>query len=440
MKRPRIRLRLRLRWLVPLAFILLPPLLWALLLSVVPTDWARQRIVARMSEASGRTVRIATLRVGVLGGIYLTGLEIGAPGAAGDPWLKVAEAHLNVSPLQLLCGQVEPTKTMVRGIQLRVLRRANGSLELDDLIQGAPTAPAALVNESGSSSCPLSRLNLRIRDAQVTVIDVPTRTRLEFREVEGRALSEGEGRRATIQELRGTVNGGPFEVVAHLDRSTRSPSFEGQIRAHGIELNQGMSALGYLVPVLSGDSGNLDGTLDIDLYLRGQGASRAELRRTVVGHGAVSLDPIQLEGSRFLAELASFVEMPEQGRIGSIKSDFAIKKGRIVTDNLTVSVTKVPIVLSGWTEFDGRVNYRIRTDTMIERLPSKARDLLADLSIDARELATLKVEGAIDAPRVTIDGIPLNRMTGRGEPGQPRGDDRPKLRELGRRLRDRILR
>jgi AsmA protein len=133
MKRPRIRLR----WLVPLAILLLPPLLWALLLSVVPTDWARQRIVARMSQASGRTVRIATLRVGVLGGIYLTGLEIGAPGTAGDPLLKVAEAHINVSPLQLFCGQVEPTETDVRGIKLRVLRREDGSLELDDLSRGA---------------------------------------------------------------------------------------------------------------------------------------------------------------------------------------------------------------------------------------------------------------------------------------------------------------
>ena len=62
----------------------------------------------------------------LLGGIYLTGLEIGAPGAADDPWLKVAQAHLNVSPFQLLCGHAEPTETEVRGISLRVLRRDDG--------------------------------------------------------------------------------------------------------------------------------------------------------------------------------------------------------------------------------------------------------------------------------------------------------------------------
>jgi hypothetical protein len=438
MKRSRIRFRRR--WLVPLAFLLLPPLFWALLLSVVPTDWARQRVAERLAAATGRSVRLATLRLGALGGIYLTGLEIGAPGGADDPWLKVASAHLNVSPLQLLGGQVEPTETDLRGITLRVLRRENGTLELDDLIQGTGTATDASTTGPGpcADSCPLSRLNLRIHDAQITVIDVPTATRLEFRGVEGRAMSQGK--HVTIQELRGTLNGGSFDVVAQLDCSIPSPSFEGQIRAQGIELNQEMNALGYLVPILAGDSSRLDGTLEINLYLRGQGTSRVEIRNTLVGHGTIGLDSVQLEGSRFLSELASFIELPPQGRMASIESDFAIKQGRIASDNLTVDLARLPIVLSGWTSFDGKVNYRIRTDTLVDRLPGKARDLLADLSIDVEEMSTLKVEGAIDRPTVTIDGIPLNHVTGRGEATHPQGDDRPKLRDLGRRFRDRILR
>ena len=97
----------------------------------------------------------------------------------------MAEAHINVSPLQLICGQAEPTETVVRGLTLRVLRAPDGSLELDDLIQ-APADPSAAPSGTGQS-CPLSRPDLRIQEAQVTVIDVPTGTRLEFRDVEGRA-------------------------------------------------------------------------------------------------------------------------------------------------------------------------------------------------------------------------------------------------------------
>jgi hypothetical protein len=194
------------------------------------------------------------------------------------------------------------------------------------------------------------------------------------------------------------------------------------------------------VPVLSSDPASLDGTLEIDLYLRGQGTSRGELRSTLVGHGSLVLDSIELDGSPLLSELASIIELPAQARIGSISSDFAISQGRISSDNLTVDLVKLPIVLSGWTDFDGRVNYRVRTDNVIDRLPSQARDLLAELSVDVKKMTTLRVEGAIDRPTVTIDGVPMHRLTGRGEEARAPGDDHPKLRELGRRLRERILR
>jgi len=34
------RLRIRLRWLVPLVLVLIPAFAWILLLSIAPTDWA----------------------------------------------------------------------------------------------------------------------------------------------------------------------------------------------------------------------------------------------------------------------------------------------------------------------------------------------------------------------------------------------------------------
>src|SRR3954471_18954175 len=40
MKRPRFRPW----WLIPLSVVLVPPLLWMLLLLIIPTDWARARI------------------------------------------------------------------------------------------------------------------------------------------------------------------------------------------------------------------------------------------------------------------------------------------------------------------------------------------------------------------------------------------------------------
>jgi uncharacterized protein involved in outer membrane biogenesis len=432
--------RFRPWWLVPLSFLLVPPLLWMLLLLIIPTDWARARIEGAVSQATGRTVHLDSLQIGVLGGVRLTNLEIGAPGSAQDPWLKVADASVNVTLLQLLFGQAEPTDAQVDGITLRVLRRADGSLELADLIPSAP-ADAKPPADSGESHCALGGLEIRINKAHVIVIDEPSRTRLDFSGVEGHAT--WQHRRVTIPELRGMLNGGAFELTAQLDGATASPAFEGQLRAWGVELSEGMDALGYLVPVVAGTSDRLedkiDGRIDVNLYLRGQGLTRDAIQTLLVGHGAVCLNPIRLDGSKMLAELAHLVELPAQGRVGSVKTDFEIKRGRVSTENLTVNVAKVPIVLVGWTDFDGRLNYRLKTDGLTEKLPGKARNLLAELAIDPNNLAALKVQGSLDTLTVTMDGVPLN-PSGSGSDPVRRGEDRQRLRDLGKRLRDRILR
>src|SRR4051794_8464321 len=86
---PRLRLRLRLRRRPGrrlLAMLLVPPALWALLLAIVPTDWARARLVARLEQATGRAVRLEGLRLGFCGGVRLRNLEIGEPEAVADPW------------------------------------------------------------------------------------------------------------------------------------------------------------------------------------------------------------------------------------------------------------------------------------------------------------------------------------------------------------------
>ena len=177
-----------------------------------------------------------------------------------------------------------------------------------------------------------------------------------------------------------------------------------------------------------------------NLYVRGRGMTRHAMRRSLVGQGAIGLNPIRLDGSKLLAELASLVEMPADARVGSVKTDFAIKAGRVETDNLTINVTKLPIVMTGWTDFDGRLDYRVRSESLTDRIPGKARSVLSDLSIDVNQLACLRVRGTLDALRVSVDDAgALDAMTGGRDPAR-RCDERQRLRDLSRRVRDRILR
>lgn len=420
----------RLRWRIPLALLALPPVVWALALLILPTDWARGRIAARLSETSGRSVHLDALRVGFLGGVTLKNLSIGAPSSGGDPWLTLSDAQLNVNLLHLLTGHIDPTEIRVDRISLRVRRRLDGTFELSDLLETAPDDPSAAPT---GADCPgPTGLDVVISNASIEVIDEPSNTRLVFAGIEGRAKCVG--RHATIQQLKGTVSGGTFEMVGQLDRTTGLPSFEGQIRAENVTLGEEMSALEYLLaPVVSGSRGKVDGKLALNLYLRGHGASREAIQRSLVGSGGVVLDPVKLTNSRLLAELAPLLELAPDDQAASVRTSFTISKRRINTEDLTLSFGRIPVVLAGWTSFDGGLNYRLRSESLTGRLPSKAREFLADMNVNLDELASLKIQGTFDNVIVTLDDRPLGDRS-------KRFDDRQRYRELGRKLKDRILR
>lgn len=425
MKRPRLRARCY----IPLGVLLLPPTAWLLLLLVMPTGWARARIVTRLTAASGRPIVLGKLHVGMFGGLHLGDLTVASPKAASDPWLKVGDARINVSLVQLLCGQVDPTDLRIDGLTLRVVRRADGTFEMAD---SSPTARPPGTHDPSGDTCEPSSLHFSLTNAKVTVVDEPTGTKLELKGVEGRGV--WEGRRTTIHELRGTLNGGRVELAATLDRTAPSPAYDGQLRIEQVTLDPDMNFLCYLAPVLAGKPAGLEGRLDLNVYVRGTGTGRDDLRRTLAGRGSITLDPIRLDGSPLLADLVDVLGLPPKGRVGSARSDFTIKQGRVVTDPLKVDLGRVPLELTGWTDFDGRLAYRLRAERLTDRLPDQARDLLTDLRIDVGDVTNVEVRGDLNRVSVTLDGRPLRQTV-----GAPNEREK-KLRDLSRKVRDRVLR
>jgi len=438
-KRP----RLSRRWLMPLGILLIPPLFWSMMLILVPMEWARARIVTRLVRATGRSVRLDGVRIGFLGGVQLTNLQIGAPGSPENPWLSIRSASMDVSLLQLFLKRVDPTRVDVEGVVLRVERRHDGGLELADLLQAvAPrketVGPGTPFQAGDSGTNDPTRLDVNIHGGRVTVIDHPSGSRLDFRGIEGRGTWAET--LVKLHELRGTLNGGTFRLAAELDRASPGPRFGGQVEARGAALGEGMKALGYLVPVLSGAPSALGGKLDLDMQLEGRGTSRDAILGSLIGHGAIRLDPIALDRSKLLAELSSMLEVAPSGRVGSVRSDFVIRDRRVRTDNLTVSIGRTPVVMTGWTDFDRRLDYRIQVDRLAQRLPPQAREILADLEIDLKNLSILNVCGTLDALKVTVEKRPMALRRGVAPNPNRRFDDRRRLQELSRRLRDRILR
>jgi AsmA-like C-terminal region len=428
MKRPRLRLPSRC-W-IPLGVLLLPPLAWTLALAIFPTGWARSRVVARLEAVSGRPVTLGSLRIGVLGGITLRDVTVAAPANPSDPWLKASQARLDVSLAQLLFGRIDPSELTLDGLTLRVHRRADGTYELADSNAIAPT-DADDSTVSDATEPPSLRFGLT--NARISLIDEPTATRMEITEMAGRGV--WEDKRATIDSVQGTLNGGRLELAAQLDRSGAKPSYEARLRVEKVELDSGLKLLAYIAPFGVEDSSGLQGNLDLNVYVRGTGLGRDDLRRTLIGQGTQTLEPVRLDRSPLVAELATALNLSETGQVGSVKSTFAIKGGRITTDDLTVDFARFPWILSGWTDFDGRLDYRLKAEQLVTaRLPGGVRELQPELGGDPNGEGVVAITGSLDRASLSIDGKSLRAVVGTSEGREN------KLRDLTRRMRERVLR
>jgi hypothetical protein len=411
--------------------LLIPPLLWVGVVLIAPTDWAKRHIVAAVEAASRRSVRLDRLSVRWLGGVRLTNLEIGSPRNGGDPWLKAQNVELDNSFLDLLRGNLRPQSVDADGVTLRVLRRADGTLEIAELIPPEDKRPNDGVRHRDAAP-----LIVRIRGGSLTLIDEPSQTRLHMQNAEGEGVLED--RRVLIQNLRGVLNGGPCQFVGELDRTGSEPRFEGRIQAQDVVLDDGMNVLRYAVPVLAGASLNLKGHLNTDVYVQGRGATGDTLSQSLTGHGMIAINPIDLDGAPLIAELSKIAELRRQGRVASIRSDFVIEDRRITTDHFTLNVGRVPMTLAGWTSFDGHLDYRINLKGLTDRLPDKARRLLGDLNVDVGSLTILTLRGTVNQMVVQVNGVSLDR--GLLKDAGFKREDREKLRAVGRKFLDELTR
>lgn len=429
MKRPRIVRRRLGRWL--LLMFLSPPAFWGLVLAAVPTEWARSQVETALAEAAGQPCQLEGLSLGPLGDVRLRGVELAEPGRELDPWLRAESVRIDVRLIQLLHGRLQPTSIRAEGVALRVRRDHGGNFEFQHLLRTDPDTPGSTGSSADPSPTGDPEVRYRLVDSRVTILDEPTGTRLEFTGLKGHGT--WQRCRAKLTALTGHLNGGTFALEAELDRGVTAPMFEGQLNARNVAVGEGMNVLGYVAPVLAGASAGVDGRMDLNLYLRGTGDTADTLARSLVGQGAIRLDPIHLERSHLLAELGHILTLPEGARLGALRSDFGIANRRVMSKNLIMEVAGVPIALAGWTDFDGRVDYRIRSDVLADRVSPELRQVFTDMPLGLDDLLELRVQGTPTELVVTLDGMPVHGgsapLTGRDH-----------LRDLGRRLRDRVLR
>ncbi len=413
---------------------LIAPTLWTLIVLAAPTEWVRRRIVAQLEARSGRRVELDSVSIGLLGGIHLTGLRIGSATDLKDPWLKSGSIRLDFGVMRLLSGEWRPNRIEVDGMDLRVLRRADGKLELADLLR--PKGPR--IGRDGRPAPEDAQIAMRLHRARIAVVDEPSRTRIEGREIEG--IGYTVGRLLVVEQIRGAVNGGELRFSARIDRTASNLVAEARVRAEDVGIDANLGVLRYAVPVLAGATEGTTGRLGADLVVRGQGTTWPMLVKKLRGRGEVALKRVSIDGTPLMTQLSRFVDLGARRRVGTIQTTFGYRDGRISTDRMTLNIGRVPVAMSGWTDLDGRIDYRLRIVGLENQLPDQARRLLGELKVDLGSMTTLTLQGTLDQMVVAVNGKAIDKKKIRDPLRNLPAEDRERLRLLGRQLREGLLR
>jgi hypothetical protein len=218
----------------------------------------------------------------------------------------------------------------------------------------------------------------------------------------------------------------------------KEPSFNVQIAAADVDLARDSRGLRYLIPVLAGERSHLEGKLAIQASLQARGSDVTALSRSLRGQGSVTLDPVRLQGSSLLDTLCDVAELPPTDLADSIRANFGIENQRITTHASTLQLGPIPLRFTGWTDFDGTLDYKVHLDSLTSRIPAQALRFLHEIDLDVDKMSILELTGKLDHLLVQVDGEPLKLDSAGERPG--RRDDRERLRALGRKFLDRVVR
>jgi hypothetical protein len=197
--------------------------------------------------------------------------------------------------------------------------------------------------------------------------------------------------------------------------------------------------LGFVCPLLAGESAEPRGRLDLELYL--QGYLQPNWEETLKGRGTLKLDPVSIAGLPLadklgLTSLAAEINGKEtrlEDLTIKVVNPFTIQARKVNSPSLRVDIGPLPLKFTGWTDFDGQLDYAIRTDAIREQLPVGMRGVLDDLRPQDEALA---IRGKMDNLTILINDQPLTT-----ERYQIRKSDlRNEVQQISRRLSEGLKR
>ena len=400
---------------------LLKVVLWLLVLVILLAAFAPTILSTRFGrwlaeDALGRRlhreVHIGRLDVGWFSGAVVGDVEVKEREGFGDtPFLRIGEIRFPNSMMSLLRSEATLNELTVKGIDVSVVRLADGRLSVDDVAEPSEREPRSGKDEpspdkpQSEPSLPGWKLPVRVEDVSVTYADKRHGTAVTLEKVELKATYDNG--RIDVTDGKGVLNEGQLLFNAHAD--LRPETFALNVALADVKASSTLSGLaGYLVPILYNPGGAVSGLMYLDLELKGEGFDAASLKTNLTGTSHLEVRDVRIMGSPMLRSMLAAVGgllglKHDALTFGSLTAESRIADGRVTTDPIRASHDDdVIVTMAGTTDFDGRIDYRVAFEgKKVDKYLGKWKELFA-----------FRLTGTLSRPVLGLPGLERGLIEG----------------------------
>lgn len=196
------------------------------------------------------------------------------------------------------------------------------------------------------------------------------------------------------------INNGQGNLLARVDLNEAIPTLDFGMNLSNVNIDQKLKLLKYIIPAFSTSNGRMSGTLNMMLTAHGKGLDwQKELSKGLNAHGDFNIKNGSISGDGIISKVLKRKEF----KFDDISSSFKVSDGKIYTDNLRANGKDFNIGLSGWTSFDGRIEYSVKTDSLNKHIGRDAKRLLGLLGNGPN--LPIRITGTVDDPKIAFQKI-----------------------------------
>ena len=205
----------------------------------------------------------------------------------------------------------------------------------------------------------------------------------------------------TTKDFSFKLNDGPGTVSASANLKEEKPPLIFDMQLSDVNINQNMDLLAYIVPVLAAPDGKLSGLLNMQFKAKGNGLDwQDDLSKNLNGEGEIEIKDGHIKGGKVISKVVKALGKSGEYEFDKITTRFVINDSKIINDDISVNGKEFDIGLSGWTSFDGRIEYSADAEALSKHVGRDGKKILGALSQGST--LPIVVTGTIDKPKLSF--------------------------------------